>query len=50
MKYCINGWEESRSYFKSFGFSREEIERMENGDIIEREGNTFSIETEEADR
>lgn len=47
MKYCINGWEESRSYFMSFGFTRDEIERMENGETIEREENTFSIDSEE---
>lgn len=46
MKYCINGWEESKSYFKSFGFTRDELERMEAGEAITREANTFSIEKE----
>lgn len=37
MKYYINGWEESRSYFLSFGFTKNEYERMINGEIIKRE-------------
>lgn len=48
MKYYINGWEESKSYFLSFGFTRNEIERMENGETIKRKDssceNTFCIE------
>lgn len=43
MKYCINGWEESRSYFMSFGFTRDEVTRMEDGEVIKREDNEFSI-------
>ena len=34
--YYINGWEESRNYFMSFGFTQKEIDRMENGEEIRR--------------
>lgn len=43
MKYYINGWEESRGYFLSFGFTRVEIGMMERGMIVKREQNTFEI-------
>lgn len=49
--YFINGWEESKSYFFSFGFTKKEIERMENGEEIRRtdsvSDNIFAIEVEE---
>ena len=45
--YGINGWRESRSYFLSFGFTSEEIERMENGEVIKRGENEYYIEVQE---
>ena len=49
-RYLINGWEESKSYFMSFGFTKDEIERMENGEEIRRtdsvSDNTFAIKAE----
>lgn len=47
MKYCINGWEESRSYFMSFGFSSQSVEDMIAGKVIVRGDNEFSIEVEQ---
>lgn len=44
MRYFINGWEEGKAYFMSFGFSAEEIARMIKGETIERDGNTYQIE------
>ena len=44
MIYCINGWRESKSYFMSYGFTADEIDRMKNGGIIKRGNNVFSIE------
>ena len=41
--YFINSWRESRAYFMSFGWTGEEIERMEAGEIIKRDGNTYRI-------
>lgn len=43
MKYYINGWRESKSYFMSFGFTASELKRMEDGEIIKREQNEFWI-------
>ena len=43
-RYYINGWREGRSYFMSFGFTENEIDRMENGETINRNGNEFRIE------
>ncbi|MBR5583122.1 MAG: hypothetical protein IKW21_01190 [Lachnospiraceae bacterium] len=43
MKYYINGWEESKSYFMSFGFTRQEKEDMMAGKVIVRNDNEFSI-------
>lgn len=49
--YYINGWEESKSYFMSFGFTRSEIEKMENGEEIRRvdsvSDNRFTIKVKE---
>jgi hypothetical protein len=49
--YLINGWEESKSYFMSFGFTQKEIDRMENGEEIRRidsvSDNTFAIKVKE---
>ena len=51
--YLINGWEESKSYFFSFGFTQKEIERMENGEQIRRtdsvSDNTFAIRVDTRD-
>lgn len=47
MKYFINGWREGRSYFLSFRFTQEEIDRMVNGETIVRGTNEFSIEVEQ---
>lgn len=33
-EYYINGWRETKSYFMSFGFTEEEIERMKSGEVI----------------
>lgn len=48
--YYINGWEESKSYFMSFGFTQNEISRMEQGESIRRidsvSDNTFAIKVE----
>ena len=46
MKYYINGWREGARYFKSFGWSEDEIRRMMDGETIERNGNEFRIEVE----
>ena len=46
MKYYINGWQESKSYFLSFGFTEKELEELKNGKIIEKENNTFYIVTD----
>lgn len=43
MKYFINGWTYGRSYFMSFGFTAEEIDRMANGEVIRRGDNEFWI-------
>lgn len=52
-KYIINGWEESKSYFMSFGFTRKEIDRMESGEEIRRtdsvSDNTFAIKADRRD-
>lgn len=45
-RYCINGWREGKGYFLSFGFTDDEIARMENGEIITIGHNVFSIEIE----
>lgn len=45
-RYYINGWRESKSYFLSFGFSEGEINRMESGETISRNGNEYRIEFE----
>ena len=51
--YLINGWEESKSFFMSFGFTQKEIDRMENGEEIRRtdsvSDNTFSIKVDRHD-
>ena len=44
MKYYINGWRESKGYFLSFGFTKSEIERMEQGETIRRDGNEYRME------
>lgn len=50
--YYINGWEESKSYFMSFGFNKAEIEKMEKGEEICRadsvSNNRFAIKVKEA--
>ena len=51
--YYINGWEETKNYFFSFGFTKKEIERMENGEVIRRtdsvSDNTFAIKVDRRD-
>lgn len=42
--YFINGWRYGESYFKSFGFSESEYERMISGETIIRGENEFWIE------
>ena len=44
-KYYINGFQERRGYFLSHGFTENEIERMEHGEILKRDGNEYRIET-----
>ena len=48
--YLINGWEESKSFFMSFGFTQKEIDRMEDGEEIRRtdsvSDNTFAIKVD----
>lgn len=39
--YYINGWREGRRYFLSFGFTREEIGRMLDGELITKGTNKF---------
>ena len=47
-RYFINGWQESKSYFYDIGrFTEEEKERLESGEVLEKNGNTFHIEKEE---
>lgn len=49
-RYYINGWEESRSYFKSVGrFTEEEKEKLKKGETVEKHGDTFRIEYDESD-
>lgn len=43
-KYFINGWSEREGYFFSHGFSAEEIERLEAGETICKDGNEYRIE------
>lgn len=43
-KYYINGWQESRGYFLSHGFTTDEIDRMERGEILNRDGNEYRID------
>lgn len=43
-RYFINGWEEGKRYFFSFGFTMNQIERMENGETIKRDNNEFRID------
>ena len=50
MKYYINGWEESKSYFMSFGFTRQEKEDMMEGKVVVRGDNEFTIKIEEGDQ
>lgn len=47
MKYYINGWEESKSYFMSFGFSRQEKEDMMAGKVVVRGDNEFAIKDDQ---
>lgn len=48
MKYYINGWQESRSYFMSVGhFTTYEINALLNGDIVKKNGNEFWVERSE---
>ena len=45
MKYFINGWEESRSYFYDIGrFTDLEKQKLEDGYVVEKDGNTFRID------
>lgn len=45
MKYYINGWQEGKNYFYDIGrFTEEEKEKLQNGETIEKDGNTFRIE------
>lgn len=44
-KYFINGFAERRGYFLSVGsFTEEEKERLEKGEVVEKNGNSFWIE------
>ena len=44
MKFYINGWEESHDYFMRIGrFGKDEIRRMIEGEVIEKDGNRFYI-------
>lgn len=47
MKYFINGWSENKGYFLSFGFTKNEIARMEKGETISRDGNEYRIDCAE---
>lgn len=46
MRFYINGWRESKSYFLSFGFSESELNRLHNGEIICKGNNKFWIENQ----
>ena len=43
MIYYINGFREGKSYFLSFGFTEEELNKMMQGDIITKNNNSFWI-------
>ena len=45
--YYINGWEESRKYFLSIlgSISASEFAKLENGEVLEKDGNRFYIVT-----
>lgn len=44
MKYYINGWQESRSYFMSVGhFTTYEMNALLNGETVIKNGNEFYI-------
>lgn len=50
LRFYINGWEESRSYFKDVGgFTDDSMEQMSSGETIKKNGNTFSIHYEDCD-
>lgn len=45
MKYYINGWRESRSYFMDLGrFTTYELNSLLNGETVKKYGNEFRIE------
>lgn len=47
MKYYINGWQYGARYFWSVRrFTSEERDRLERGEMVEKDGNTFWIITE----
>ena len=48
MRYYINGWKESRSYFFSLGrFTEEEYAELLSGNVISKGDNDFWIELTE---
>lgn len=49
-RYYINWFEESRNYFMSFGFTEKEMEKLNRGEDVKRDGNTFWIVTEEEEQ
>ena len=46
--FFINGWRESKSYFYGSGkFTRDEIDKLNNGEIVKKNGNEYRITCEE---
>ncbi len=45
----INGWEEGRQYFLSFGFNESSRERLYYGETITRGDNEFYVLVEDED-
>ena len=41
--YMVNGWEEGRKYFLSFGFSESAKRKMYHGEVVEKDGNEFCV-------
>ena len=48
-RYYINGWRYGAQYFLSFRFTRDELNRMADGEIIKKDGNEFWMIKEEDD-
>lgn len=49
--YMVNGFEEGLGYFYNLGrFTKEEREKLDNGEVVEKNDNRFWITTDEMGR